>query len=154
MSPALNGSSALQRFERSDAIKIRNRIMFDFYPGLSHMLSVSILTWLTQLSLLLLNPTLKQNISSFLLMLLTNYCQWMMFTHTLINIITGEASIFVYISILQFVVANPRYHVIMSTWLNIRFFLNNASLLWNEGDQERYFINVLTKWFSCYNITN
>ena len=34
MSPALNGSSALQRFERSNAIEIRNGIMFDFYPGL------------------------------------------------------------------------------------------------------------------------
>ena len=30
MSPALNGSSALQRFERSNAIEIRNGIMFDF----------------------------------------------------------------------------------------------------------------------------
>jgi len=38
MSPALKGSSALQRFERSNAIEIRNRIMFDFYPGLPHVL--------------------------------------------------------------------------------------------------------------------
>ena len=37
MSPALNGSSALQRFERSNAIEIRNGIMFDFYPGLPHI---------------------------------------------------------------------------------------------------------------------
>ena len=37
MSPALNGSSALQRFERNNAIEIRNGIMFDFYPGLPHM---------------------------------------------------------------------------------------------------------------------
>ena len=37
MSPALNGSSVLQRFEHSNAIKIRNGIMFDFYPGLPHM---------------------------------------------------------------------------------------------------------------------
>ena len=37
MSPALNGSSALQRFERSNAIEIRNGIMFDFYPGLPQM---------------------------------------------------------------------------------------------------------------------
>ena len=37
MSPPLNGSSALQRFERSNAIEIRNGIMFDFYPGLPHM---------------------------------------------------------------------------------------------------------------------
>ena len=39
MSPALNGSSALQRFERSNAIEIRNGIMFDFYPGLPQMYS-------------------------------------------------------------------------------------------------------------------
>jgi len=34
MSSALNGSSALQHFERSNAIEIQNGIMFDFYPGL------------------------------------------------------------------------------------------------------------------------
>ena len=27
----------LQRFERSNAIEIRNGIVFDFYPGLPHM---------------------------------------------------------------------------------------------------------------------
>ena len=37
MSPVLNGSTALQRFERSKAIEIQNRIMFNFYPGLPHM---------------------------------------------------------------------------------------------------------------------
>ena len=37
MSPALNGSSAIRRFEHSDAIEIRNGIIFDFYTGLSHM---------------------------------------------------------------------------------------------------------------------
>jgi len=37
MSPAL-GSSALERFERSSAIEIRNGITFDFYPGLPHMM--------------------------------------------------------------------------------------------------------------------
>ena len=37
MSPALNGSTALQRFEHSNAVEIRNGIMFDFYPGLPHM---------------------------------------------------------------------------------------------------------------------
>ena len=37
MSPVLNGSFALQRFERSNAIKICNGIMFDFYPGLPHV---------------------------------------------------------------------------------------------------------------------
>ena len=39
MSPALNGSSVIQRFEHSNAIEIRNRILltFDFYMGLPHM---------------------------------------------------------------------------------------------------------------------
>ena len=38
MSPALNGSTMLQRFEHSNAVEICNGIMFDFYPGLSHMI--------------------------------------------------------------------------------------------------------------------
>ena len=29
----------VERFERSNAIEIRNGIMFDFYPGLPHMYS-------------------------------------------------------------------------------------------------------------------
>ena len=37
MSPALNRSSALERFECSSAIKIRNGKMFDFYPGQPRM---------------------------------------------------------------------------------------------------------------------
>ena len=37
MSPAFNGSSALEHFERSNEIEIHNGIMFDFYPGLPHM---------------------------------------------------------------------------------------------------------------------
>ena len=37
MSPALNESSALECFECSNAIELRNEIMFDFYPGLPHM---------------------------------------------------------------------------------------------------------------------
>ena len=37
MSPALNGSTALQRCEHDNAVEICNRIMFDFYPGLPHM---------------------------------------------------------------------------------------------------------------------
>ena len=37
MSPALNGSSAIRRFEHSDAIEIRNGITFDFYMGLPHI---------------------------------------------------------------------------------------------------------------------
>ena len=38
MSPALNGSSALERFERGNEIEILNGIMFDFYPRLPHLL--------------------------------------------------------------------------------------------------------------------
>ena len=37
MSPTFNGSSALQHFERGNAVKICNGIMFDFYLGLPHM---------------------------------------------------------------------------------------------------------------------
>ena len=37
MSPSLNGRFALERFERGNAIEIRNGIMFDFYPGLPHI---------------------------------------------------------------------------------------------------------------------
>ena len=37
MGPTPNGSSALQRFERGNALEIRNGIMFDFYPGLPHI---------------------------------------------------------------------------------------------------------------------
>ena len=37
MSPALNRSSALRCFECSDAIEMRNVIIFVFYTGLPHM---------------------------------------------------------------------------------------------------------------------
>ena len=37
MSPALNGSSAMRRFECSNAIEIRDGITFDFYSGLPHV---------------------------------------------------------------------------------------------------------------------
>ena len=40
MSPAFNGSFAPQHFECSNAVEICNKIMFDFYPGLSHMSDV------------------------------------------------------------------------------------------------------------------
>ena len=46
MSPALNGSSAIRRFERSDAIKIRDGITFDFYMGLPHMYICYIIIYL------------------------------------------------------------------------------------------------------------
>ena len=38
MSPALNGSLALQRFKHGNAMKIHNGTMFDFYPALPHIL--------------------------------------------------------------------------------------------------------------------
>ena len=37
MSPALNGSSAIQHFEGSVVIEIRDGITFGFYTGLPHM---------------------------------------------------------------------------------------------------------------------
>jgi len=37
MSPALNGSSAIQHFKRGNTVETHNGIMFDFYPGLPHM---------------------------------------------------------------------------------------------------------------------
>ena len=40
MNPTLNGSSALQHFKHSNAIEIRNGIMFDFYLGLPHVLTI------------------------------------------------------------------------------------------------------------------
>ena len=39
MSSTLNGSSAIRRFESSDAIEIRDGITFHFYTGLPHMFS-------------------------------------------------------------------------------------------------------------------
>ena len=38
MSPTLNGSSAIQRYEGSDVIEICNGIAFNFYTGLPHIL--------------------------------------------------------------------------------------------------------------------
>ena len=38
MSSALNGSSVIQCFERSDAIEICDGITFDFYTGLPHII--------------------------------------------------------------------------------------------------------------------
>ena len=39
MRPALNGSTALQRFKHGNMVEIHNGIIFDFYPGLPHMCS-------------------------------------------------------------------------------------------------------------------
>ena len=38
MIPTLNGSSALERYKHGNAIETHNRIMFDFYPGLPHVI--------------------------------------------------------------------------------------------------------------------
>ena len=40
MSPALNGSSALQCFEHGNVVEICNGTMFDFYPRLPHIYHV------------------------------------------------------------------------------------------------------------------
>ena len=42
MSPALNGSFALQHLQHSNMIKIRNGIMLDFYLGLPHIITPSV----------------------------------------------------------------------------------------------------------------
>ena len=46
MSPTLSGSSEIQRFERSDAIKIHNEIILNLYTGPSHSIySSHIVAW-------------------------------------------------------------------------------------------------------------
>ena len=42
LSPALNRSSVIRRFEVSDAIEIRDGIAFDFYMGLPHMVTMAV----------------------------------------------------------------------------------------------------------------
>ena len=58
MSPARNGSTALQRFERGNAIAIRNGIMFDFYPGLPHIILLRTLSTSSSLMCLAYTHTL------------------------------------------------------------------------------------------------
>ena len=41
MSPTPSGSLALQRVKLGDALEIREGIIFDFYPGLPHILATS-----------------------------------------------------------------------------------------------------------------
>jgi len=41
VSPACNGSTALQCFEHGNALEIRNGIMFDLYPGLPQITCIS-----------------------------------------------------------------------------------------------------------------
>ena len=43
MSPFLNGSFALQRFECGNAVELHNRTMFDFYPNGEMPVCVSII---------------------------------------------------------------------------------------------------------------
>ena len=45
MSPTRNGSSAIRRFEGSDAIEIRDGITFDFYTELPHMYADSVMNY-------------------------------------------------------------------------------------------------------------
>ena len=45
MSPALNGSSAIRRFECSNVIEIRDGITFDFYMGLPHLDFIAVSQW-------------------------------------------------------------------------------------------------------------
>ena len=46
MSLTLNGSSVLECFECSNAIEIHNGMMFDFYPGLPHIIVVArLIAW-------------------------------------------------------------------------------------------------------------
>ena len=42
MSPALTGSSAIRRFEGSNAFETRDGITFDFYTGLPHVALVKL----------------------------------------------------------------------------------------------------------------
>ena len=58
MSPALNGSSAIRRFEHSEAIEIRNRITFDFYTGLPLIMQV---LSIVSNHLWIVSPTTKSN---------------------------------------------------------------------------------------------
>ena len=45
MSPALNGSFALQHFKHGNAVELRNGIMFNFYPGLPHALQAVLVSF-------------------------------------------------------------------------------------------------------------
>ena len=44
MSPTLNGSSAIWRFELSEAIEIHDGIIFEFYVGQPHMVTCSLVS--------------------------------------------------------------------------------------------------------------
>ena len=51
MSPALNGSIALQHFKCGNMVEIRNGITSDFYPGLPHMYNWTFLAYTTKLQI-------------------------------------------------------------------------------------------------------
>ena len=51
MSPALNGSTALQHFKCGNMVEIRNGITSDFYPGLPHMYNWTFLAYTTKLQI-------------------------------------------------------------------------------------------------------
>ena len=44
MSPVLNGNSEIEHFECSDVIKISDRVMFVFFPGLRHIIYIGYTT--------------------------------------------------------------------------------------------------------------
>ena len=69
MSPTLNGISALESFEHGNAIKIHNGIMFDFYPGLPHI--IVILGWSVLMNSILMN-TLVINFKCKLLVIISH----------------------------------------------------------------------------------
>ena len=43
MSPALNGCSMLEHFKRSNATEVHYGIMFNFYPGLPHVMHLTVI---------------------------------------------------------------------------------------------------------------
>ena len=47
MNPALNGSFALWHFEHSNAVQLRNGILFDFYLGLPHLCNILLQAFFT-----------------------------------------------------------------------------------------------------------
>ena len=68
MSPALNRSSAIRRFEHGNAIEIRDGITFDFYTGLPH---VVLFTCQTHCQISDCSMTFSQKLKSFQMSLKT-----------------------------------------------------------------------------------
>ena len=90
MSPALNRSTALQRFKHGNTVKIRNGIMFNFYLGLPHLhsphtallLSLKITT--NGIKLLCIHSLYAKCTSVSAINFPKNQCQW----HQISNFIT------------------------------------------------------------------